>query len=135
MSLFSFVTRPVKDLTDAIVMPFKAVFVVGLCWVINAMTYSGTWWVKWVALGMGIATVVAIGRAAKTLLLLGLVAWVGMKIYRRYGQAARDGFDAWVARTQPDAAGVLAVLRAPQAGSPAANAPLGEDPPLRRAGL
>ncbi len=114
MSLFSFVTRPVKHLTDAIVMPFKAVFVVGLCWVINAMTFHGVWWVKWVALGMGIAVVVAFARAAKTLLLLALVAWAGVKIYQRYGQAARERFDDWVAKTQPDAAGVLAVLRAPR---------------------
>ncbi len=133
MSLFSLVTRPVKNITDAIVMPFKAVFVVGLCWVINAMTYSGTWWVKWVALGMGIATVVAIGRAAKTLLVLALAAWVGMKIYQRYGQAARERFDDWVAKTQPDAAGVLAVLRSPQA---AANAAAVDDTtPLRRSAL
>lgn len=130
MSLFSFVTRPIKNITDAIVMPFKAVFVVGLCWVINAMTYSGSWWVKWVALGMGIATVVAIGRAAKTLLVLALVAWVGLKVYQRYGQAARERFDDWVAKTQPDAAGVLAVLRSPAA---AANAARADDvTPLRR---
>jgi len=116
------VTRPVKDITEAIAMPFRAVFVVGLCWVINAMTFSGVWWVKWVALGMGIATLVAFARAAKTLIVLGLVAWVGMKIYQRYGQAARQRFDDWVAKTQPNAAGVLAVLRSPQAAANAANA-------------
>ena len=133
MSPFKFVTRPIKNITDAIFMPFKAVFVVGLCWVINAMTYSGTWWVKWVALGMGIATVVAIGRAAKTLIVLGLVAWVGMKVYQRYGQAARERFDDWVGKTQPDAASVLAVLRVPQA---AANAGVASDfNPLRRNSL
>jgi hypothetical protein len=132
MSLFKFVTRPVRNLTDAIVMPFKAVFVVGLCGVINAMTYSGTWWVKWVALGMGIATVLAFARAAKTLLVLALVAWAGMKIYQRYGQAARERFDDWVSKTQPDAAGVLAALRAPQA---AANADVAAGvQPLRRSG-
>ena len=49
MNPLSFITRPVKALTNAVLMPFKAVFVVGLCWAINAMTYSGVWWVKWVA--------------------------------------------------------------------------------------
>ena len=68
MNPLKFVTRPVKDLTDAIVMPFKAVFVVGLTGLINAMTYHGVWWFKWVALGMGIAVVVSLERAAKTLL-------------------------------------------------------------------
>ncbi len=113
MSLFSFVTRPVRDLTQAVVMPFKALFVIGLTGLINAMTYHGTWWFKWVALGMGIAVLVAFARAAKTLLLLALVAWVGTKIYQRYGQEARRQFDDWVSRTQPHAAQVLAALRAP----------------------
>jgi hypothetical protein len=114
MSLFSTLTRPVRDLTQAVVMPFKALFVVGLCGAINAMTYQGTWWVKWVALGMGIATVLALARGLKTLLLLALVAWVGTKIYKRYGATARQAYDDWVAKTQPDAGRVLAALRAPQ---------------------
>ena len=116
MSLFSFVTRPIRDLTQAVVMPFKALFVVGLTGLINAMTYHGTWWFKWVALGMGIAVLVAWARAAKTLLLLALVAWVGMKIYKRYGAAARQAFDDWVAQTRPQAAQVLQALRQPQQG-------------------
>jgi hypothetical protein len=62
---------------------------------------------------MGIAVMVAFARAAKTLLLLALVAWVGMKIYKRYGQAARQQFDDWVARTRPEAAQVLQALRSP----------------------
>lgn len=107
MNPISFITRPVKDLSNAVLMPFKAVFVVGLCWAINAMTYSGVWWVKWVALGMGIATVVALARGLRTLLVLALAGWVGMKIYKRYGPAARSQFDAWVARSNPGAAQML----------------------------
>lgn len=115
MGLFSFITRPVRDLTQAVLMPFKALFVVGLTGFINAMTFHGVWWFKWVALGMGIAVLVAFARAARTLLLLALVAWVGMKIYRRYGAEARQRFDDWVARTQPQAAQVLDALRGPAA--------------------
>jgi len=111
MNPFKLVTRPVKDITDAIVMPFRALFVVGLTGFINAMTYQGVWWFKWVALGMGIAVVVSLARAAKTLLLLALVAWVGMKIYKRYGADARARFDEWVAKAQPQAAQVLQALR------------------------
>ena len=122
MNPLSFITNPVSDVSRAIVMPFKAVFVVGLCWVINAMTSPGTWWVKWVALGMGIATVVAFARAAKSLLVLALIAWVGLKIYRRYGPAARTQFDAWVARSNPNLAQVVQVFRAP-AGAPAFDMP------------
>ena len=114
MNPLKFITRPVNDITRAIIMPFKAVFVIGLTGLINAMTYNGTWWFKWVAFGMGIAVLVSLARAAKTLVLLALVAWVGWKIYQRYGQAARDRFDAWVAQAQPQAAQVLQALQAPR---------------------
>lgn len=105
------ITAPIRDLTQAIVLPFKAVFVVGLCGLINYMTYAGTWWVKWVALGMGIAVVVAFARAARSLLVLALVAWVGHKLATRYGPQARAAFDQWVARTQPKAAEVMDMWR------------------------
>lgn len=105
------VTRPFSDLANAVVMPFKAVFVVGLCWVINAMTSPGHWWVKWVALGMGIAVLVAWARAAKSLLTLAVIAGVGWWVWRRWGDDARAAFDAWVARTRPQAAQVVEVLR------------------------
>lgn len=93
--------NPVKDVYNLVAMPLKALFVVGLCGVINYMTFSGVWWVKWVALGMGIATVVALAKGLRTLLLLALVWWAGRAIYRRYGEAMRQRFDDWVARTQP----------------------------------
>jgi hypothetical protein len=104
---------PFTDITRAVVLPFKALFVIGLTGTINAMTYHGVWWFKWVALGMGIAVLVAFAKAARTLLLLALVAWVGTKIYKRYGQSARAQFDDWVARTQPQAAQVLCALQTP----------------------
>jgi hypothetical protein len=106
-----FVTRPIKNIVDAIVMPFQALFVVGLCWVINAMTFHGNWWVKWVAFGMGIAVIVAFARAAKTLVLLALLAWGGWWLHKRYGAAAKAKFDEWAARTQPQAAQVLELIR------------------------
>jgi hypothetical protein len=125
MNPLRFVFSPIRDLTQAVVMPFKALFVVGLTGAINAMTYHGVWWFKWVALGMGIAVLVSLARAARTLLLLALVAFVGYKIYQRYGQEARKRFDDWVARTQPQAAQVMAALRGPQApaGGEAAGRP------------
>jgi hypothetical protein len=111
MNPFKIVTRPVKDLVDALVMPFRALFVIAITGTINVMTYSGTWWVKWVALGMGIAVLASLGRALKSLLLIALVAWVGWKIYQRYGEAARQRFDDWVQSTSPKAAEVVAALR------------------------
>ena len=113
MNPFKLVTGPVSDIAGAIAMLFRPVFVVGLTGLINAMTYSGVWWFKWVALGMGIAVVVSLARAAKSLLLLALVAWVGWKIYQRYGATARQHFDDWVQRTRPRAAQVVAALHKP----------------------
>ncbi len=120
MSLVKTVTRPFSQLTDAVFMPFKAVFVVGLCGAINAMTFHGVWWVKWVALGMGIATVVALARGFKALLVLGVVGWIGMKVYRRWGPEAKQRFDDWVAKTHPEA-GIL------QAWVPRSTAAAGSD--------
>ncbi len=117
MNPLRFIFSPIRDLTQAVVMPFKTLFVVGLTGTINAFTYHGVWWFKWVALGMGIAVLVSFARAARTLLLLALVAYVGNKLYQRYGQEARNRFDDWVAKTQPQAAQVMAALHGP---SPAA---------------
>lgn len=111
MSLFSFITRPVENLYEAVAMPFRALFVVGLTGFINWMTFSGQWWFKWVAFGMAIAVLVAWARAAKTLVLLALVAWGGWWLHRRYGDAARAAFDEWVRRTQPKAAQVIEMVR------------------------
>ena len=85
--------------------------VVGLCAVINAMTYSGHWWFKWVALGMGITTVVALAKGARTLAVIALVAFAGWWIYRRYGASARRTFDDWARRSTPAAADVWRRLR------------------------
>ncbi len=99
--------RPIRDLTRAVTMPFKALFIVGLCALINAMTSPGHWWFQWVALGMGIATVIALAKGLRTALVLGLLAVVGWWLLRRYGAAARDSFGQWASSTQPRAADVL----------------------------
>ncbi len=111
MNPLKLVTRPIRNLTEAIVMPLRALFVVGLCALINWMTSPDHWWVQWVALGMGIAVLVAWARAARTLVVLGIVAWVGWKIYQRYGATARTRFEDWVARTRPKAAEVVELVR------------------------
>lgn len=102
--------NPIKDVYQAVTMPFKAIFVVGLCWTISRFTHSGDWW-HWVALGMGIAVVVSLARGLRTALVLALVAWVGWKIYQRWGGAARQRFDDWVRERQPQALQVLDTFR------------------------
>jgi len=126
MNPLKLVTRPVSDLTQAIVMPFRALFVVGLCLFINWMTFGGVWWVQWVALGMGIAVLVAWARAARTLLVLAVVAFVGWQLYKRYGADARAAFDAWVARSNPRTAQVLEIFASPSARQQAFSADAGQ---------
>jgi hypothetical protein len=104
--------NPIRDLSRAVTMPLKALFVVGLCAAINLMTSPGQWWFQWVALGMGIATVVALARGLRTALALGLAAFVGWCLYRRYGADARDAFTQWASSTQPKAADVLRKIMA-----------------------
>ena len=112
---------PVKDLGQAILMPLRAVFVVGLCAAINAMTSPGHWWFKWVALGMGVATVVALAKGLRALLILALVALAGRWLYKRYGTTAKARFDEWAKRTQPQAMQVLQALRDSHQPAPAAD--------------
>ena len=99
--------NPIRDLTRAVTMPFKALFVVGLCALINAMTSPGHWWFQWVALGMGLATLVVLAKGLRAALALGLAAFAGWWLYRRHGAAARDTFAQWAAQSQPRAADVL----------------------------
>ena len=69
--------NPISTVSDAITLPLKAVGVVGLCFVINWMTSPGYWWVKWVALGMGIAVVSAWWRAFRLVALTAIIAALG----------------------------------------------------------
>lgn len=78
--------NPVTTLTDAVAKPFKFLWVVGLCALINLMTSPGHWWVQWVAFGMGIAVVVAWVRALKVLVAAGALAAVGVWASRTFGR-------------------------------------------------
>jgi hypothetical protein len=107
MNPFNLITHPIGNVAQAVFMPVKAVFVVGLCALINAMTSPGHWWFQWVALGMGIAVLVAWGRALKSVASVALVGALGWWLYRRYGDDARRHFDQWAERTRPTVAQAL----------------------------
>jgi len=51
-----------------------------LLFAINAMTYHGDWWVRWAALGIGIAWMLCLFRVLRAAILLGgvaaLIAWL-----------------------------------------------------------
>ncbi|MBL8325135.1 MAG: hypothetical protein JNJ89_09290 [Rubrivivax sp.] len=142
MNPLSFIGSPIKTLWHAFAMPFKAIFVVGLCFFINQFTSPAHAWWHWVALGMGIAVLVAWARALKTIVLLLVVFYVGRWIYRRYGEAAKARFDQWVG-TRGTAPAGSAGESAP-AGSAGASAPrpagdvlrlVGNEPAMRSAGI
>lgn len=96
--------KMITNLTNAVVFPFKAVFVVGLCAFINAVTSPGHWWVQWVAFGMTIALLVVWARAIKTALTAGVLAGMGYLAYRWWkgreqpARASGDTFNGSVNR-------------------------------------
>ena len=94
---------PIRTLWDAVSLPFRAVFVVGLCLAINWFTTPGQWWVQWVALGMGIAVLCAWWRALKLVAIGALLAVLGNWAYRRWGEDGRRRVQAWLQAPPPAA--------------------------------
>lgn len=58
----------------AIKFLFVGPLVILLCFVVNWMTYSGEWWVRWAALGIGIAWVICLFRVIKAVIVMGGLA-------------------------------------------------------------
>lgn len=95
--------NPIRTLRDAITLPFTAIFVVGICAVINWTTAPGHWWVQWVMLGMGIAVIAAWARAIKLLIAAGALAALGTWAYRHWGDAGRERVERWAASARSQA--------------------------------
>ena len=92
MNALSFVTSPITYITRAFTYPFKMVFVVSICALVNYLTSPGVWWVQWVVIGMGIGLVAVWARAIKT-----LVAAIGI------AAIAYFAYRWWKNRREPDA--------------------------------
>jgi hypothetical protein len=74
----------VRKTAHAVGFLFKAPFILLLLVVINWMTFSGEWWVKWAALGIGIAWVMSLFRVIRAVILAGgLAALAGYLGWRR----------------------------------------------------
>ena len=62
---------------------FLGPFVLGILVIINLMTSPGNWWVKWAALGIGIAWVLSLIRVLRLAIVLGgltaLIAYLRKK--------------------------------------------------------
>jgi hypothetical protein len=55
---------------------------------INGMTSPGNWWVKWPALGIGIAWFIALFRVIRAAILVGGLAALGAWLYNRNRQGS-----------------------------------------------
>jgi hypothetical protein len=64
---------------------FMAPFILALLFVINVMTWHGEWWVKWAALGLGIAWVINLIKVIRAILLAGGLAALGTLFLRNRG--------------------------------------------------
>ena len=62
---------------------FTGPFILLVLVIINAMTSPGNWWVKWPALGIGIAWVFSLFRVLQAMILLGGVAALVAYLRRR----------------------------------------------------
>jgi hypothetical protein len=64
----------VRKTAHAVGFLFKAPLILAFLFVINWMTFSGDWWVKWAALGIGIAWVLSLFRVIRAVILAGGLA-------------------------------------------------------------
>ena len=71
--------KTLKSIKYLITAPFILLMLV----VINWLTMPGFWWVKWAALGMGIAWVIALLRVIRMIVLVGGLAAFGMWLANR----------------------------------------------------
>ena len=65
---------------------FAGPLILALLVVINLMTTPGHWWVKWAALGIGIAWVISVLRVVRALVLLGGVAALVAYLRKKYSE-------------------------------------------------
>jgi hypothetical protein len=64
----------VRKTAKALGFLFKAPLILLFLVVINWMTFSGEWWVKWAALGLGIAWVFSLLHVLRAVMLAGGLA-------------------------------------------------------------
>jgi len=62
---------------------FVGPFILLVLFVINWVTSPGDWWVKWAALGIGIAWFISLIRVLRALVVVGGLAAIGAWLMRR----------------------------------------------------
>ena len=92
--------EPVAAVVKAVTFPITAIFVVGICYLVNLVTSPHHWWAQWVLFGMAIATLVVWMRALRMLITSAGIAGGAYLAYRWWTnrQASSEVFDAQRAR-------------------------------------
>jgi len=67
----------------AVTFLFMAPFILAVCFIVNWMTYHGDWWVRWVALGLGIAWFASLFRVIRAVVILGGIAALATYLAQR----------------------------------------------------
>jgi len=65
---------------------FTGPLILALLFVINLMTSPGDWWVRWAALGIGIAWVIALLRVLRAVVVAGGLAALAAYLVKRRSQ-------------------------------------------------
>jgi hypothetical protein len=70
----------------AVAFLIKGPLILAMLLVINWMTTPGHWWVRWAALGIGIAWVMSLLRVLRAVIVAGGVAALAYLLYRAAGR-------------------------------------------------
>jgi hypothetical protein len=73
----------VRKTANAVGFLFKAPFILLFLFAINWMFFTGEWWVKWAAFGIGIAWLISLFRVIRAVILAGGLAAVAGYIASR----------------------------------------------------
>ena len=65
-----FIHRTLRSIKFLFMAPVILTFLA----IVNWMTYTGEWWIKWAALGIGLAWVMSLFRVIRAALLVGGIA-------------------------------------------------------------
>jgi hypothetical protein len=76
----------IADTVKAAKFLVTAPFILAMLFIINWMTSPGIWWVKWAALGLGIAWVISLLKVIRALAVVGGLAALGMLLRRHFSR-------------------------------------------------
>jgi hypothetical protein len=74
---------PVSKTLRAVKFLFVGPVILAFLFVVNLMTSPGHWWVQWAALGIGIAWVISLIRVACAILVVGGLAALLSRVWKK----------------------------------------------------